>query len=292
VLSEVFAAPQAVETCRRHGVTIAGGSTAFYTAFLNEQRLRPDGPLVPTLRLLMGGGAPKPPEIIHEVKRRLGLPVLHGYGMTEVPMISFNSLNDSEEQLANTDGKAVRGADIRVLLANGRVAPPGSEGELCVRGPMLFKGYTDPALDGGAFDGDGYFRTGDRGVVREDGHVVVTGRIKDIIIRKGENVSAKEVEDLLYQHPKIGDVAVIGLPDPDRGERVCAVVETAPGQDLITLLELKQYCRSAGLMMQKIPEQLEVMGCLPRNATLKILKHELRRRFSASAERSDAERPA
>ncbi len=280
VLSEVFSPPEAVEACRHHGVTIAGGSTAFYTAFLNEQRRRPGETLIPTLRLLMGGGAPKPPEVFYEVKRELGVPILHGYGMTEVPMISFCSLEDSDEQLANTDGKPVRGADIRVLLADGRAAPAGGEGEVCVRGPMLFKGYTDPALDEAAFDGDGYFRTGDRGIVRSDGHVVVTGRIKDVIIRKGENVSAKEVEDLLYQHPKVADVAVIGLPDPERGERVCAVVETAPGQEPITLLELQQYCRAAGLMVQKTPEQLEVVASLPRNATLKILKYELRRRFS------------
>jgi acyl-CoA synthetase (AMP-forming)/AMP-acid ligase II len=153
------------------------------------------------------------------------------------------------------------------------------EGELCVRGPMLFKGYTDPSLDIPAFDDDGYFRTGDLGVVRTDGHVVVTGRNKDIIIRKGENVSAKEVEDLLYRHPKIADVAVIGLPDRDRGERVCAVIETAAGESPISLQELQDYCRSAGLMMQKIPEQLEIVDALPRNATLKILKYQLRQQF-------------
>jgi acyl-CoA synthetase (AMP-forming)/AMP-acid ligase II len=279
VVSEIFAPPDAVAACRRHGVTLAGGSTAFYTAYLNEQRKHPDEPLIPTLRLLMGGGAPKPPEVVHEVMRELGVPVLHGYGMTEVPMISFCSLCDTEEQLANTDGKPVRGADVRVVLPGGDVAPAGVEGEVCVRGPMLFRGYTDPALDDAVFDRDGYFHTGDRGVIRADGHVVVTGRIKDIIIRKGENISAKEVEDLLYQHPKIADVAVIGLPDRDRGERVCAVVETAAGHDPITLLELQDYCRSAGLMVQKTPEQIEVVGSLPRNATLKVLKYQLRRRY-------------
>jgi acyl-coenzyme A synthetase/AMP-(fatty) acid ligase len=279
VLQEIFAPPEAVEVCRRRGVTIAGGSTAFYTAFVNEQRRRPGEALIPTLRLLMGGGAPKPPEIFYEVKRELGVPVIHGYGMTEVPMIAFCSIHDTDEQLANTDGKPVRGAEIRVLDADGNVAPADVEGELCVRGPMLFKGYTDAALDIPAFDGEGYFRTGDLGIIRADGHVVVTGRSKDIIIRKGENVSAKEVEDLLYRHPKIAEVAVIGLPDRLRGERVCAVIETVPGETTITLPELQDYCRSAGLMMQKIPEQLEVVPAMPRNATLKILKYQLRQRF-------------
>ncbi len=276
VVSEIFSPPEAVEVCRRRGVTIAGGSTAFYTAYVNEARRRPGEVLIPTLRILMGGGAPKPPEVFYEVKRELGVPVIHGYGMTEVPMIAFCSVHDSDEQLANTDGKPVRGAEIRVLAADGSVAPADVEGELCVRGPMLFKGYTDPTLDIPAFDADGYFRTGDLGVLRADGHVVVTGRNKDIIIRKGENVSAKEVEDLLYTHPKIAAVAVIGLPDRDRGERVCAVIESPPGEEAITLLELQDYCRSAGLMVQKIPEQLEVVKELPRNATLKILKYQLR----------------
>jgi cyclohexanecarboxylate-CoA ligase len=289
VVSETFVPSEAVDVCRRRGVTIAGGSTAFYTAFVNEQRRRPGETLIPTLRLLMGGGAPKPPEVFYEVKRELGVPVIHGYGMTEVPMIAFCSIHDTDEQLANTDGKPVRGAEIRVLDADGSVAPNGVEGEVCVRGPMLFKGYTDPDLDVPAFDQDGYFRTGDLGIVRVDGHVVVTGRNKDIIIRKGENVSAKEVEDLIYRHPKVADVAVIGLPDRDRGERVCAVIEAAPDQKELTLLELQDYCRSAGLMMQKIPEQLEVVDELPRNATLKILKYQLRQRFAAASHAAGAE---
>ena len=110
--------------------------------------------------------------------------------------------------------------------------------------------------------------------------MVLTGRIKDIIIRKGENISAKEIEDLLYQHPKIAEVAVIGLPDPSRGERVCAVIETVPGEEPITFTEVVDYCRQAGLMTQKIPEQLEIVDGLPRNATLKILKYQLRQQFA------------
>jgi len=288
VVSETFVPAEAVEVCRRRGVTLAGGSTAFYTAFVNEQRRRPGEALIPTLRLLMGGGAPKPPEVFYEVKRELGVPVIHGYGMTEVPMIAFCSVHDTDEQLANTDGKPVRGAEIRVVDIDGSVVPDGVEGALCVRGPMLFKGYTDPDLDILAFDNEGYFRTGDLGMLRADGHVVVTGRDKDIIIRKGENVSAKEVEDLVYRHPKVADVAVIGLPDRDRGERVCAVIETVPGQKELTLHELQDYCRTAGLMMQKIPEQLELVDELPRNATLKILKYQLRQRFATNTKSTPA----
>ena len=122
------------------------------------------------------------------------------------------------------------------------------------------------------------------GHIRPDGHVVLTGRLKDIIIRKGENISAKEIEDLLYAHPKVADVAVIGLPDRERGERVCAVVETArraPSRSPST--RWWRISTAAGLMAQKIPEQLEVVDALPRNETLnKVLKYKLREQFSSA----------
>jgi acyl-CoA synthetase (AMP-forming)/AMP-acid ligase II len=128
----------------------------------------------------------------------------------------------------------------------------------------------------------GWFRTGDVGHVRPDGHVVLTGRLKDIIIRKGENISAKEVEDVLYAHPKVADVAVVGLPDRERGERVCAVVTTAEGQEPLTFDEMVAHLKAAQLMTQKIPEQLEVVDELPRNQTLgKILKYQLRDTYAA-----------
>jgi acyl-CoA synthetase (AMP-forming)/AMP-acid ligase II len=147
---------------------------------------------------------------------------------------------------------------------------------------MVCKGYTDPALTAEAFADGGWFRTGDLGHLRDDGHLVLTGRLKDVIIRKGENISAREIEELVFAHPKVGDVAVIGLPDPDRGERVCAVVELAPGVEVLTLAELAEYLGASGLMRQKIPEQLEVLDALPRNDTLrKVLKYQLRERFSS-----------
>jgi len=268
VLLESFVPADAVAVLRRHAATMAGGSTAFYLAFLNEQRANPDSPIMPALRLLSGGGAPKPPEVYFEVRREMGVPVCHGYGMTEVPMISQGSPHDSDDQLAYTDGAPVHGADVRIV-----------DGEIRVRGPMVCKGYTDPTLDADAFDADGYFRTGDLGHLAADGHVVITGRVKDVIIRKGENISAKEIEDVLYEHPKVGAVAVIGIPDRERGERVCAVVEPAPGADPLTFFEMQEQCRSAGLMTQKIPEQLEVIETLPRNPTMKILKYVLRDQY-------------
>ncbi len=277
VIVDAFVPQAAVEVFRRHGATMVGGSTAFYQAFLNEQRKAPAEPIIPSLRIMSGGGAPMPPEVFFEVEREMGIKVAHGYGMTEIPMITMGSPNDTDEQLANTVGRPVHGAELEVVTPDGSLAAVGEDGEIRVRGPMVCKGYTDPTLTAESFDEHGYFRTGDVGHVRSDGHVVLTGRLKDIIIRKGENISAKEVEDLLYAHAKVGDVAVVGLPDPERGERVCAVVETAPGAEAISFQEMVEHLRSAGLMTQKIPEQLEVVEALPRNQTLnKVLKYKLR----------------
>jgi acyl-CoA synthetase (AMP-forming)/AMP-acid ligase II len=283
ILLEAFVPAEALEVFRRHGATLVGGSTAFYVAYLAEQRKTPGDPILPTLRLMAGGGAAKPPEVHFEVRDEIGgRGVVHGYGMTEVPMISNGSPHDTDEQLANTDGKPVEGADVRIVRLDGKPAGPDEEGEVRVKGPMVFHGYTDPALTKDAFDDDGYFRTGDLGKLRADGHLTLTGRLKDVIVRKGENISAKEIEDLLYTHPKVIEVAVIGLPDPARGELVCAVVQLADGAGSLELAEIVSFCRDAGLMTQKIPERLEVRTEWPRAGTGKVVKKSLRDEYASA----------
>jgi cyclohexanecarboxylate-CoA ligase len=282
ILIEAFSAPDVLPVFRRHGATMVGGSTAFYVAYLGEQRKTPSDPILPTLRLMSGGGAAKPPEVHYEVRDEIGgRGVVHGYGMTEVPMISNGSPHDTDEQLANTDGKPVEGADVRIVTLDGRPAAPDEEGEVRVKGPMVFHGYTDASLNAEAFDEDGYFRTGDLGRLRPDGHLTLTGRLKDVIVRKGENISAKEIEDLLYTHPEVVEVAVIGLPDSERGERVCAVVQLAVDAPGLELADVVSFCRQAGLMTQKIPEQLEIRTDWPRAGTGKIVKKSLRDEYTA-----------
>ncbi|MFD9131269.1 class I adenylate-forming enzyme family protein [Streptomyces bottropensis] len=273
VLFEHFALPAALEGYRKHGVTVAGGSTAFYSMFLAEQRKQPGVPVVPTLRLLAGGGAPKPPEVYHAVVREMGVQLTHGYGMTEVPMITMGAPDDSVENLATTEGRPPAGMEIRIA----------ADGEVRLRGEAVCRGYLDPAQSATAFDADGFFVTGDLGHLTDSGHMVLTGRLKDVIIRKGENISAKEIEDLLHRHPAVRDVAVIGLPDAERGERVCAVVEQPPATEALTLEAVTSYLRAEGLSVHKLPEQVEVVDALPRNETLrKVLKYKLRERYSGT----------
>ncbi|MEI7747433.1 MAG: class I adenylate-forming enzyme family protein, partial [Actinomycetota bacterium] len=281
VLLEAFNPVEALELFNQHQVTMVGGSTAFYLAYLAEQRKQPDQPILPSLRLMSGGGAAKPPEVHYEVMREIGgRGVVHGYGMTECPMIANGSPHDSDEQLANTDGAPVTGCQVRIVSLDGQEAKADSEGEVRVKGPMVFLGYTDPTLNAEAFDEEGWFRTGDLGILREDGHVSLTGRLKDVIVRKGENISAKEIEDLLYTHPGVKEVAVIGVPDAERGEMVVAVVEPSDAAAAPDLPAIVSFLKDAGLMMQKIPERLEIRSDWPRAGTGKIVKKDLREQYS------------
>jgi non-ribosomal peptide synthetase component E (peptide arylation enzyme) len=189
------------------------------------------------------------------------------------------TIHDPDSALDDSEGRPMPGVVLRVITLDGKVAAPGEEGELRAKAPQMMLGYVDAELDAQAFDADCYFRTGDLGTVDADGFVRITGRLKDIIIRKGENISAKEVEDLLFTHPRIADAAVIGLPDAERGERVCAVVVPAEAASPVSFVDMVEFLKGAGLMVQKLPEQMETVSELPRNPTGKVLKRDLVARF-------------
>ena len=229
--------------------------------------------------MLKGGGAPCPPAVYWAVRDEMGVTVAHDYGMTEVPMICVASPLDTDEQLANSDGKPIPGNEVRIV-DDSAVLPAGAEGEIQVRGAAVCHGYTDPSLDADAFTADGWFRTGDRGHLRPDGHVEVTGRTKDLIIRKGEKIAPLELETLLIEHPAVAEVAVLGLPDDERGERVCAVLVTRSDASAPSLDEVSSFLRAKGLMPQKLPEQVEIVSELPRTGLGKVAKLALRDKFS------------
>jgi acyl-CoA synthetase (AMP-forming)/AMP-acid ligase II len=276
VAVEAFDPATSPEVLRRNGLTVAGAGPVFWLAYVAEQRRMGEERAFPDLRALVGGGAAKPPTLDDEVRELLGVPLVTGYGSSECPGVSHSGVWDTEDDL-RADGHAMDDCELRTVDEDGNDCPPGVSGEILVRGPMLFQGYLDPDEDDG-IDADGWYHTSDVGTLDERGFLRVTGRIKDIIIRKGENISAKEVEDALYRHPAVLDAAAIALPDFERGELCCAVVVLAAGESL-TLDALGEHCAALGLARQKVPERLEVVDELPRNATGKVLKPDLVQRF-------------
>jgi acyl-CoA synthetase (AMP-forming)/AMP-acid ligase II len=277
IFVEAFVPQTTIPVLQRHHVTLAGAGTPFHMAYLAAQRDQPDTPLFPEVRAYPGGGAPKPPQLHYEVRAELGgAGIVSGYGLTEAPILTMNVVGDTDAALAETEGLPTPGVELRFVKLDGTVAGPGEEGEIRAKGLQMFRGYLDSSLDVAAFDEEGWFRTGDLGRLDEQGHVLITGRVKDIIIRHGENISAKEVEDLLFTHPKVADVAVIGLPDRRTGERACAVIVPTNADNPPTLEELFEFLTEEGLAKQKVPEQLEIVDVLPRNPAGKVLKHELR----------------
>jgi acyl-CoA synthetase (AMP-forming)/AMP-acid ligase II len=249
-----------------HQVTISGSSTAFYQMLLSAQlNSDSDRPLIPTLRMLIGGGAACPPELHHKVRSHMGVPIVHAYGMTEAPTICVSEATDTTEQQSNSCGRPIPDAEVRIAAC----------GEIELRGANVTPGYVNAEQWFRTTTADGWFRTGDRGHLRSDGRIVITGRVKDLIIRKGENISPDEIENELLAHPLIDEVAVIGQPDEDRGEMVCAVVRRSRHRREVTLEEVCAFLDQRGLMKQKWPERLVVVDDLPMTGLGKVAKSEL-----------------
>jgi len=228
-----------------------------------------------SFRLFSTGGANIPMEPIREAEELLGCTVKRAYGSTEVPTLTATSFDDLDEVRLGTDGTLIGAAEMRIVGADGIDMETGEEGEIWARSPEVFVGYRNQSLDGDAIDAEGWFRTGDLGRLDMDGNLRVTGRLKDVIIRGGENVSVKEIEDLLAEHPAVAEVAVVGMPDPLLGERACAFVTPRRGatlgfDEMVAFLEGREIAR------QKIPERLELRSRLPKTASGKVRKSALR----------------
>jgi len=252
-------------------VTLANGASAIHAALIEEARATPAA--YATVRDFPGGGSTKPPHLHDELRKVVpsSIGTTSGYGMTEAPIVAQTDVDAPDSSKAMAEGTPTRGVTMKIL----------DSGEIAVKGPQVMRGYVDSSLDQDAFTDDGFLLTGDMGRFDPHGAILITGRVKDIIIRKGENVSAKEVEDVLYGHPKVADVAVLGIPDEARGEMVVAFVVPKDPADPPTIPDVREHCRTVGLMTQKIPERIEVIDVMPRNPSGKVPKHELRARITA-----------
>ena len=276
VLMEVWTPQASTELIRRHGVTLANGAAAIHAALINEAKADPDA--YKTVRDFPSGGSARPPQLHDDLKAAVpsSIGTTAGYGMTEAPIVSQTDIDDHEDVKRFAEGRPNEGVVMKLIDREGREVGEGEEGEVVVQGPQVMRGYVDSSLDADAFTPEGFLHTGDLGRFDRHGAILITGRIKDIIIRKGENVSAKEVEDVLYTHPAITDVAVLGIPDKDRGEMVVAFVVPADVSAPPNLKSIFDFCLESGLMTQKIPERLEIIEVMPRNPSGKVPKHELR----------------
>ena len=274
-LMERWDANQAIDIINRVGVTLTLGATPFLRELLAAAKQRNDR--LPGLRQFSCGGAAVPPSLVKEAQAWFeNCVVARVYGSTEVPLVSYG-WRDKPELAATTDGQ-LYAFEVRVLDDDGVDVAPGADGEIAARGPGMFLGYADPGQTRAAHTGDGYFLTGDIGHVSDEGAVVITDRKKDLIIRGGENLSAKEIENVLHQHPGVQEAAVVSMPHERLGEGVCAFIIAAPGADL-TAAELTDFAAGQSLARQKLPERYEFVPELPRTAAGKVRKDQLRTRL-------------
>jgi acyl-CoA synthetase (AMP-forming)/AMP-acid ligase II len=262
VLMDRWNADEAIALIRTQHCTHMAGATPFLEQLLAAAERA--GTRLPELKLFVCGGASVSPSLIRRATEYFECAVVtRVYGSTEVPVTTVGSPLDPDHA-ADTDGRA----------GFAQVALSGRAGEIHARGPQMLVGYLHPDDEAGSFDADGYFRTGDLARWVDDDYLVVTGRAKDLIIRNGENIAPKEIEDILIDHPGIAEIAVVGLPDTRTGERACAVIVPAkkPGPDVASL---RDFLQTQGVATFKAPEQVVIWEELPRNDAGKVLKHQI-----------------
>jgi acyl-CoA synthetase (AMP-forming)/AMP-acid ligase II len=265
-LVDVWDPAEVLRLMRDEGLGMGGGATYFLTSLLDH----PDFSEADHLPLMpfAGLGGSTVPVAVTERADRLGIKVYRSYGSTEHPSITGCSLDDPVDKRLGTDGRTLAGVEIRL----------DDDGEISSRGPDCFLGYTDAELTGSVFDADGWYRTGDVGVLDADGYLTITDRLSDIIIRGGENISAQEIEELVLGLDGVAEVAVVAAPDERLGEHAAAVVRSLPGAS-VTLDDVKAHLAQAGLAKQKWPESLYVVADLPRTASGKVQKFRLRQQL-------------
>jgi cyclohexanecarboxylate-CoA ligase len=273
VFQDVWDAGRALDLIELEQCSFQVGATPFLHAMTHHPGLADRD--VTSLRVFGCGGADVSPQLVRQATQRLGCTVVRLYGSSEFPTVSGGVPSDPLDLRAETDGRIIGRAEVQVRSADGLVVSAGETGELHVRGPERFLGYQDRDASERAIDKDGWFRTGDLGTVDADGYLVIQGREKDIIIRGGENISCKEVEDLLLEHESVEDVAVVAMPDRVMVERVCAYVVPCGG-NAPPAMDLVGFLQDANIARQKIPERFEFVSELPRTPSGKIKKFELR----------------
>jgi fatty-acyl-CoA synthase len=279
VLQEQFDPADALDLIEKHRVTVHYGVPTVYVTEIREmERRRRD---LSTLRTGIVAGAPIGDDLVRRIREELCPDLCVAYSLTETAStVSMTRLDDPVQKQVFTVGRPLPGTEVRVLDLDGTILPEESLGEIAVRGPGVMKGYyRQPGETAQAFDDDGYFLTGDLGILDEDGYIHIVGRRKELIIRGGFNVYPREVEDRLHAHPAVLDVAVVGLPHEVLGEVVCACILPVEGA-IVTGEEIKDWCRST-LADYKVPDLVRFFDSFPLTGSGKVRRIELARMVSA-----------
>ena len=276
ILQDIFDPREMARQVISEGATFTMGATPFLNDFVAH--VEESGQATPSLKVFVSAGAPIPRALVTKARSVLGAAIISGWGMSENGAVTTTCLDDPEELTTNTDGRALPGTQVQVVDAQGETVPAGTEGRLLVRGCSNFVGYLKrPELAN--IDAEGWFDTGDMARMDENGYIRIAGRSKDIIIRGGENIPVVEVENLLYRHPAVAVVAIVGYPDERLGERACAYVVPREGASF-TFEDMTSYLREQKTAVQYIPERLEIVADLPRTPSGKIKKFKLREEAS------------
>jgi cyclohexanecarboxylate-CoA ligase len=271
VLQDIWNVQLAADLIEREQVTYSFAASPFLADLANAGG---DSARMRSLRVFVCAGAPIPGALVERATQQLGLKVLSGWGMTENGLATMTLPDDPPQTSVQTDGRAIDGMEVRVVDENGRVVPSGTVGRLQSRGVATFVGYLKrPEL--GAIDAEGWFDTGDLARMDDRGYVRITGRSKDVIIRGGENIPVVEIEAILFRHPKLTAVSVVGMPDARLGERACAFVVPQQGKN-VSLAELTAFLKTEGVARQYWPERIEVLAEMPLTPSGKIQKFKLR----------------
>jgi len=275
-LMEAWDPREGLERIAKFHCTAAVTATTFLQSMVRVYD--PDQHDASSLRFWTSAGAPIPGSFVEEASKAFpGMQVLSLYGRSENLVTTTCTVDDPPERSVTSDGKAAPGQEVRVVDADGNEVPPGTEGDIAFRGAMNLLEYIgQPEATAEMFTADGFSKSGDLGVMDADGYVRVTGRVKDIVIRGGLNISVRQVEDLLSAHPAVGAVAAVGMPDEVLGERVCCYLVPVPGAEPLTVAQIRDHLLAAGLAIQKVPERVEIVEALPMTATGKVQKNLLR----------------
>jgi cyclohexanecarboxylate-CoA ligase len=277
----VWQPDEGLDRIRDFGCTITVTSTTFLTTVM--EAFDPARHDLSSMRYWVCAGAPIPGAVVQNARAMFpSCQILSLYGRSENMTTALCAPEDAPEKSVTSDGRALADSAVQVVDEDGFPVPVGEPGDIAYRGPSHMLGYyKDQAQTDELFTPDGFSRSGDLGYMDADGFVRVSGRIKDIIIRGGINISSREVEDLLSEHPAVRDVAVVAMPDARLGERSCAFVVVAAGQSEPTLAELTDFLRGKQIAVQKLPERIEIIDALPMTPVGKVRKNVLRDRIAA-----------